>query len=205
MAKKPVLNVLRPECLRKQWILLQVDHSQTEIIASSPVGFYVAKFLRADGRGSNRGSSGTIRTETLDFGCNIRFENAHWNTPLDRPPLKLSIRLRASASSRSVAEPNPAKSATRRLHNERALWMIALAGDFYVFAPSLTARLAAVLLTVRNIAAAWDVRAFLVLLVSHGNSSDRCCSGFLIPRQARRHVYLLKMADEVGTGHSPQP
>src|SRR5215831_6410101 len=96
-------------------------------------------------------------------------------------------------------------SAMTYLHNQWALWMIALAGDFYVFAPRLTARLAAVLLAVRNVAAAWDVRAFLVLLVSHGNSSDRCCSGFLIPRQARRHVYLLKMADEVGTGHSPQP
>jgi len=58
--------------------------------------------------------------------------------------------------------------------------MIALAGDFYIFAPRLTAGLAAVLLAVRNIAAAWDVRAFLVLLVSHGNSSDRYCSGFLI-------------------------
>jgi len=67
------------------------------------------------------------------------------------------------------------------LHNQWALWMIALAGDFYVFAPRLTARLAAVLLAVRNIAAAWDVRAFLVLLVSHGNSSDRYRSGFSIP------------------------
>jgi len=45
--------------------------------------------------------------------------------------------------------------------------MIALACDFYVFAPRLTARLAAVLLAGRNIAAARDVCAFLVLLVSH--------------------------------------
>ena len=62
---------------------------------------------------------------------------------------------------------------TPRLDNERALWMIALAGNFHVFAPRLTARLAAVLFAVRNIATAWNVRAFLVLLVCHGNSSDR--------------------------------
>jgi len=43
--------------------------------------------------------------------------------------------------------------------------MIALAGNFYIFAPRIMAGLAAVLLTVRNIAAAWNVRAFLVLLV----------------------------------------
>ena len=76
--------------------------------------------------------------------------------------------------------------------------MIALAGNFYIFAPRLTACLAAVLLAVRNSAAAWDMRAFLVLLVSHGNSSDRYCSGFSIHLQARRHVCLLRMADEVG-------
>jgi hypothetical protein len=43
--------------------------------------------------------------------------------------------------------------------------MIALAGNLYIFAPRITARLAAVLLAVRNIAAAWNVRAFLILLV----------------------------------------
>jgi len=61
--------------------------------------------------------------------------------------------------------------------------MIALAGDFYVFAPRLTARLAAVLLAVRNIAAAWDVRAF-ALLVYHGNSFDQYCFEFSILQQA---------------------
>jgi hypothetical protein len=45
--------------------------------------------------------------------------------------------------------------------------MVALAGNFYIFVPRLTARLAAVLLAVLNIAAAWNVRAFLVLLVFH--------------------------------------
>ena len=50
--------------------------------------------------------------------------------------------------------------------------MIALAGNFYIFAPRLTARLATVLLAVRNIAAAWNVRAFLILL-DHHNSPDR--------------------------------
>ena len=58
--------------------------------------------------------------------------------------------------------------------------MIALAGNFYVCAPCITAYLAAVLLAVWNIAAAWNVRAFLVLLVYHGKSSDRYCSGFSI-------------------------
>jgi hypothetical protein len=46
--------------------------------------------------------------------------------------------------------------------------MVALAGNFYIFVPGLTARLAAILLAVLNIAAAWNVRAFLVLLVFHG-------------------------------------
>jgi hypothetical protein len=67
------------------------------------------------------------------------------------------------------------------LDNERALWMVALAGNLYIFAPRLTAGLAAVLLALLNIAAAWNVRAFLVLLVYHGNSSDRYGSGFSIP------------------------
>jgi len=72
------------------------------------------------------------------------------------------------------------KLQTHRLDNERALWMIALASYFYVFAPRLTARVAAILLAVRDIAAAWNVRAFLILMVYHGNSSDRFCSGFSI-------------------------
>jgi len=71
-------------------------------------------------------------------------------------------------------------STTPCLNNERALWMVALAGNFYIFAPRLTARLAAVLLAVRNITAAWNVCASLVLLVHHYNSSDRYCSGFSI-------------------------
>ena len=66
------------------------------------------------------------------------------------------------------------------LNNERALWMIALAGNFYVLAPRITAYLAAVLLAVWNTAAAWNARAFLVLLVYHGDSSDRYGSGFSI-------------------------
>src|SRR5215831_18968526 len=58
--------------------------------------------------------------------------------------------------------------------------MIALAGNFYIFAPRITTRLAAVLLAVRNIAAAWNVRACLFLLISHRNSSERHCSEFSI-------------------------
>ena len=45
--------------------------------------------------------------------------------------------------------------------------MVALAGDFYVFTSRLPTLLAAVLLAVRDIAEAWNVRAFLVLLVFH--------------------------------------
>jgi hypothetical protein len=71
--------------------------------------------------------------------------------------------------------------------------MIALAGNFYVFAPRITAYLAAVLLAGWNIAAAWNVRAFLVLLVCHDNSSDRCCSGFSIPWQGA----LSRHADDL--------
>ena len=55
--------------------------------------------------------------------------------------------------------------------------MVALAGNFYVFTPRLTALLAAVLLAVRDITAAGNVRAFLALLVCHGNS---LCSKTLI-------------------------
>ena len=46
--------------------------------------------------------------------------------------------------------------------------MVALAGNFYVFTPRLTTLLAAVLLAVWDIAEAWNVRAFHVLLVFHG-------------------------------------
>src|SRR6516162_7242371 len=98
-----------------------------------------------------------------------------------------------------MTPPDRPLNTTSCLDNERASWMIALTCNFYIFAPRITARLAAVLLAVRNIAAAGNVRAFLVLLVYHGNSSDRYCSGFSVHRQARRHVCLLKMADEVGT------
>jgi hypothetical protein len=51
--------------------------------------------------------------------------------------------------------------------------MIALAGNFHIFAARITARLAAVFLAVRNIAPAWNMRAFLALLVHHDYSSDR--------------------------------
>lgn len=57
--------------------------------------------------------------------------------------------------------------------------MIALTRNFYIFTTRLTACLAAVLLAVRNIAAAWNVRTFLILL-DHHNSSDRSGSGFSI-------------------------
>jgi hypothetical protein len=70
-------------------------------------------------------------------------------------------------------------SATRCLDSQRALRMIALAGNFHIFAARITTRLAAVLLAVRNIAPAWNVRAFLVLIY-HCCSSDRYCSAFSI-------------------------
>lgn len=56
--------------------------------------------------------------------------------------------------------------------NQRALWMITLTRDLHVLAPSIAASLTAILLAVSNIAKAWNVRAFLVFLVCHGNSSE---------------------------------
>ena len=70
------------------------------------------------------------------------------------------------------------------LNGERALRMIALAGNFYIFAPCLTAHLATVLLAVRNTTEARNVCTFLVLLVHHGKSSDRYCFELSIPKGA---------------------
>lgn len=64
------------------------------------------------------------------------------------------------------------------LDNERALCMIALAGDLNVFAPSIAASVTAILLAVSNITKARDVRAFVVFQVRHGNSSEYGCSDF---------------------------
>jgi len=62
--------------------------------------------------------------------------------------------------------------------------MIALAGDLYVLAPRLAACLTAVLLAVRNIAAARNVRAFLVLLVHMQLLPIGHCSELSISYQA---------------------
>jgi len=72
--------------------------------------------------------------------------------------------------------------------------MIALADNLYIFAPRITARLAAVLLAVRNIAAACNVREFLVLLVYHDNSSIDTVldSQFLTAARARITDDLLR-------------
>lgn len=56
--------------------------------------------------------------------------------------------------------------------NQRALWMITLTRDLDVLAPSVAASLTAILFAVSNIAKAWNVRAFLVFLVCHENSSE---------------------------------
>ena len=56
--------------------------------------------------------------------------------------------------------------------NQRALWMITLTRDLDVLTPSIAASLTAILFAVSNIAKAWNVRAFLVFLVCHGNSSE---------------------------------
>lgn len=75
--------------------------------------------------------------------------------------------------------------------------MIALARNFYIFTPRLTARLAAVLLAVRNIAAAWNVRTFLILL-DHHNSSDRSGSGFSIFRSSHGLPFSCTAAPRAG-------
>ena len=56
--------------------------------------------------------------------------------------------------------------------NQRALWMNTLTHDLDVLAPSIAASLTAILFAVSNIAKAWKVRAFLVFLGCHRNSSD---------------------------------
>jgi len=45
--------------------------------------------------------------------------------------------------------------------------MIALTGDFYVFAAGITARLAAILLSIGNIAQTWNVSTLLALRICH--------------------------------------
>src|SRR5262249_23030681 len=107
------------------------------------------------------------------------FPSPPMNLPLTRLPFFSSNESASTAdTARHITKTNPKfhtrfilfvlLSTTLCLYNERALWMVALAGIFYVCTPRLTALLAAVLLAVWNIAEAWNVRAFLVLLVFHG-------------------------------------
>ena len=76
--------------------------------------------------------------------------------------------------------------------------MITLAGNFYIFAPRITTRLAAVLLALRNIAAAWNVRALLVLLVYHETPSiDTVLDSQFSDRPGQTYDDLLRRSLDV--------
>src|SRR5215469_4720212 len=68
MPKQTILDLLRLQRLAEQWILLQVDHSQAEIIAGAPIDLCVAQFFRTQWLVMNSGSGWSIRCEFLDFG-----------------------------------------------------------------------------------------------------------------------------------------
>src|SRR3954471_22870044 len=77
MPEQPVLEVFRPQWLGEQWIMLQINHAQAQVIARFPVRFNLPQFLgtqrfRADGRACRR-----IRTECGDIGGDLGFDRAH--------------------------------------------------------------------------------------------------------------------------------
>src|ERR1019366_6942910 len=55
--QQAILDVLWLERLGQQWILLQVDHAQAKVIASSPVSFCFTQLLGAERRSRNSGTS----------------------------------------------------------------------------------------------------------------------------------------------------
>jgi hypothetical protein len=77
VAEQPVLDVLRPEWLIEQRILLQVDHAQAEVIASSPVRFCFVQLFGAEGGCPDSGSSGSVWTDFEDFGWDADIDGAH--------------------------------------------------------------------------------------------------------------------------------
>src|SRR5678816_4388717 len=57
MPKEPVFHVLRLERLFEQWVLLEIDHAEGQVIASAPVCIGLAQLFRAERRSLN-GRSG---------------------------------------------------------------------------------------------------------------------------------------------------
>src|SRR5579864_1018007 len=77
MAEQTILDVLRLQRLGEQRVFAKVDHSQTEIVAGSPVDFRLAQFFCTqrfifDGRPGR-----SVRAEFEDFGWAAGFDRAH--------------------------------------------------------------------------------------------------------------------------------
>src|ERR1700733_9842459 len=75
------LDELRPQRLRQQNIVEQINHAQAEVIAGTPVDIRIAQLLGAK-RFSGDGRSGfTVGSERRNFGGDIGSEGAHKMTP----------------------------------------------------------------------------------------------------------------------------
>jgi hypothetical protein len=48
VSQKPILDVFRLQRLFQERVLLQVDHAQGHIVASTPIGLHLAHFLGAE-------------------------------------------------------------------------------------------------------------------------------------------------------------
>jgi hypothetical protein len=83
MAQQTILDVLGLQRFGEQRVVAKVDHSQTEIVAGSPVDFGFAQFFCIqrfifDGRPRR-----SIRAEFEDFGWAAGFDRAHRSLLLD--------------------------------------------------------------------------------------------------------------------------
>jgi hypothetical protein len=65
MAEKPILDVLRLEGFSQQRVVLQVDHSKAEVIASPPVGMDFAKLITAERFSRNSRPGHAVRAQVL--------------------------------------------------------------------------------------------------------------------------------------------
>jgi hypothetical protein len=50
MSQKPVLDVFRLKRFPQERIVLQIDHAETQIIASAPVGMDLSQSIGSEGR-----------------------------------------------------------------------------------------------------------------------------------------------------------
>jgi hypothetical protein len=77
MAQQAILDVLGLQRFGEQRVIAKIDHSQTEVIAGTPVDFGLAQFFCTerfifDGRPGR-----SIRAEFEDFGWAAGFDRAH--------------------------------------------------------------------------------------------------------------------------------